>query len=356
LHLEVNAQNNNRPRRRIAAIAPFVVILSALAGLSLLELKFQDSGRTFLINENLWADAQKGASLCLLSYSTTGSDKDIGCFRTEADVLLGDMQVRRELDSKRQAYSVIAAGLLRAGNRQRNVRAAIMLYDMARWNGECDQAFHIWRETDPYILQLVSIADRLQHTKDPGEVRRLQQQVLDIDSTLSNLERGLAEHLNSGLHFLAICVCAAQCIAALTLTLLAVFVYRRMIAGRQVVQEQVNFLAHYDALTGLANRTLLHLRLSEAVARARTGKKKVAVLFLDLDHFKVINDSLGHSAGDALLKEAAERRIPDYASGAASRCRGGTSCRANPEGDVGGIQSSRRSFEPIVQHRNQHVS
>lgn len=279
MHLEPNEQNDNRRRSRIAAVAPFVIILSALAVLSLMELKFQDSGRIFLLNENLWAGAQKGASLCLLSYSATGSDKDLGCFKTEADVLLGDMQVRQELDSKRRDNSVIAAGMSRAGNRQRNIRTAIALYDMARWNSECEKAFQIWRETDPYVQQLVSISYRMQRAKDPGEIRRLRQEVLDIDFTLSSLERDLAEHLNNGLHFLAICVCAAQCIAALTLILLAVFVYRRMIAGKEIVQEQVNFLAHYDALTGLANRTLLNLRLSAALAQARTMKGKSPCFF-----------------------------------------------------------------------------
>jgi diguanylate cyclase (GGDEF)-like protein/PAS domain S-box-containing protein len=79
------------------------------------------------------------------------------------------------------------------------------------------------------------------------------------------------------------------------------------ITDRKIAEERVQYLAYYDALTGLPNRTLLHDRLAKALAGARRQKDKVALLFLDLDRFKNINDSLGHSAGDLLLKEAAER-------------------------------------------------
>jgi diguanylate cyclase (GGDEF)-like protein/PAS domain S-box-containing protein len=79
------------------------------------------------------------------------------------------------------------------------------------------------------------------------------------------------------------------------------------ITTRKAAEARVQYLAYYDALTGLPNRTLLQDRLSKALASARRRKDKVALLFLDLDRFKDINDSLGHSVGDLLLQEVAER-------------------------------------------------
>jgi diguanylate cyclase (GGDEF)-like protein/PAS domain S-box-containing protein len=76
---------------------------------------------------------------------------------------------------------------------------------------------------------------------------------------------------------------------------------------RKLAEERVKFLAYYDALTELPNRTLFQDRLTKALASARRQRNKVALLFLDLDRFKTINDSLGHSVGDLLLKRVAER-------------------------------------------------
>ncbi len=79
------------------------------------------------------------------------------------------------------------------------------------------------------------------------------------------------------------------------------------ITTRKAAESRIQYLAYYDALTGLANRTLLQDRLSKALASARRRRDKVALLFIDLDRFKIINDSLGHPVGDILLQEVAER-------------------------------------------------
>ncbi|MYN41386.1 EAL domain-containing protein [Duganella sp. FT109W] len=79
------------------------------------------------------------------------------------------------------------------------------------------------------------------------------------------------------------------------------------ISQRKQFEEELMHLARHDALTGLANRTLLLDRVSQAIAQARRSGNQVAMLFLDLDRFKTINDSLGHDAGDRVVIEVGRR-------------------------------------------------
>ena len=77
--------------------------------------------------------------------------------------------------------------------------------------------------------------------------------------------------------------------------------------ARWQAEERVRRLAHFDDLTGLPNRSMFNQRLSHALARARRADESLAILFIDLDRFKNINDTLGHGAGDHVLKEIAQR-------------------------------------------------
>jgi diguanylate cyclase (GGDEF)-like protein/PAS domain S-box-containing protein len=81
----------------------------------------------------------------------------------------------------------------------------------------------------------------------------------------------------------------------------------RDVTEHKRTEERIRHMAQHDALTQLPNRALLQDRIEQAVAQARRGRERLALLFIDLDRFKTINDSLGHAAGDRLLQDVAAR-------------------------------------------------
>jgi diguanylate cyclase (GGDEF)-like protein/PAS domain S-box-containing protein len=95
------------------------------------------------------------------------------------------------------------------------------------------------------------------------------------------------------------------------------------ITQRKAASARIEHLAHYDALTNLPNRTLLHDRLAHALTMAQRNRSGVAVLFLDIDLFKTVNDSLGHVVGDQLLRTIATRLTQCLRTGDTVSRRGG---------------------------------
>ena len=83
------------------------------------------------------------------------------------------------------------------------------------------------------------------------------------------------------------------------------------ITARKGAEEQIRKMAHFDALTNLPNRVLLMDRLEHAIAMSARNQTHTGVIFIDLDHFKSINDTLGHHVGDLLLRQVADRLRED---------------------------------------------
>jgi diguanylate cyclase (GGDEF)-like protein len=95
------------------------------------------------------------------------------------------------------------------------------------------------------------------------------------------------------------------------------------ITDRKLVEEQIRYLAYHDTVTSLGNRRLFKERLALALDEARRNGRTLAVLFLDLDGFKLINDTLGHSAGDRVLRTVADRLLESLRSAPEARGTGG---------------------------------
>jgi diguanylate cyclase (GGDEF)-like protein len=95
----------------------------------------------------------------------------------------------------------------------------------------------------------------------------------------------------------------AQCTAALACS------EQRLLAAMEAAEEQRRQMAHTDTLTGLPNRQSFNEKLTHALARSRRSGKPLALLFLDIDRFKLINDNLGHGAGDQVLRIFGERLV-----------------------------------------------
>jgi diguanylate cyclase (GGDEF)-like protein/PAS domain S-box-containing protein len=85
------------------------------------------------------------------------------------------------------------------------------------------------------------------------------------------------------------------------------FVFIRDITERKKVQETLEYMAHYDILTGLPNRVYFYNRFAHAIAYAKRDMSKIALLFLDIDGFKEVNDAHGHNIGDMVLQGVSER-------------------------------------------------
>ncbi len=81
----------------------------------------------------------------------------------------------------------------------------------------------------------------------------------------------------------------------------------RDITERKTIEKKIEFMTHHDALTGLPNRILAKDRMEQAIAHAKRNNTQAALIFIDLDGFKTINDSLGHAIGDAMLKSVSQR-------------------------------------------------
>jgi len=139
----------------------------------------------------------------------------------------------------------------------------------------------------------------------------------DYENVDTALDKLFKEHVNFDLEYKIICPDNsvryiqenAQVIKDQEGNITSIIGTLQDITNRKLAEEEVKYLAYFDSLTGLPNRASFSEHLDQSLKKAKRNQTNAAVLFLDLDNFKRVNDSLGHSAGDKLLKIVAKRLL-----------------------------------------------
>ena len=127
------------------------------------------------------------------------------------------------------------------------------------------------------------------------------------------------------------------------------------VTERRAAEAQVAHLAYHDGLTGLPNRAMLEEQLARDIARARRQERPLALLYFDLDDFKLVNDSLGHAAGDEVLRETA-KRVSELTRAGDLLCRQGgdeflllLNCETSEEATVTALEAGDRIIDALEQ-------
>jgi diguanylate cyclase (GGDEF)-like protein len=289
--------------------AGIILVLLILADFSFGVLS---STRAYVGGESLWSKAQKDAVFHLQKFAANHDAQELQQFRANIAIPLGDHDARVEMNKPKADLKKVRQDFLRGGNHPDDIEGMINLYRRFEWISFMQRAMRAWEAGDRYIAQLDEAGARLQL-----EIAATAPSSKRIESTLTEIS-GINEHLTViENEFVAAMSDASRMsyrllqgimlAAAPALLMLAIVLSLRILQQRRRMEQRVSHMAFHDELTSLPNRMMLSARLDQALSRHRRAGSQLAILFLDVDRFKVINDSLGHETGDALLRHIADR-------------------------------------------------
>ncbi len=277
-------------------------------------------------------------STILTSTALTRQEKDAGVLEVVTQQILlseaienagFEVEAADTLDEQLKAVDRLSVELIRIRNNHNGLRYGSVDLDLPT---DHSRAFNdrIEAEVEPHFIAMARLAEELIENGSSGaklrvgaagEMARASEEFREGMNGVATLIKDEAQERVNGLRITQLILLSVM---LLLIVLEAVFLFRPAVRGvrkeweqraaehetaRAEDQQKLSYLARYDPLTGLINRFLFSDRLQSAIARARRDEGLVALMFLDLDDFKAVNDHYGHATGDALLKQVAKRIV-----------------------------------------------
>lgn len=219
---------------------------------------------------------------------------------------------RLEMNNGSPDIQKVRQGFIQGGNNVDDIDGMFTLYRRFGRVRFMRQAIQAWESADRYITQLDEAARSLQREIEspsprPGEIQAALDEVSSINEKLTPIENQFVDALSEASRTAYSLLRAILFAATPVLLILGTVLSLRILQQRRRADDRVHHIAFHDDLTSLPNRLMLTQRLDQALSRHRRASMRLAILYMNLDRFKVINDSLGHEAGDVLLRQVAER-------------------------------------------------